>query len=359
MDSLQLHRELMRRFTVLELNISAPQRTNLALLSQALAVSANCHLSTLALALPLPGQRENLIQRLRRTLSQTPDWQDWYGPIVKHLFAHWTGAEVALVMDRTDLADRWSVLTVGAAHGKRLLPLGWHVLPFGGTSAETQVSLLRQVQPYLPPADRVRITFYGDAEFRAVPVQAYCREQTWHWHVGLKSDLRFQTADGGAYALRDLPVARGQLLYRQNVTLTERHAFGPVNLLAHWSPNEDTPRYWALDQPANRAAWRRGRKRYWIEPGFRDWKSYGFDLERSQLDDAERLNVLLLGMAVTTLWLIHLGEWVTVTGRRLLLEASHKRDYSLFRLGRDYVQRCRTMAWTFPIGFTVHHPLPA
>jgi hypothetical protein len=355
MDSLQLHRELMRQFTFLDLNISKPQRTNLALLSQALAVSSNCHLSTLALALPLPGNRENLIQRLRRMLSQTPDWQAWYGPIVKHVFAHWTGAEVALVMDRTDLADRWSVLTVGAAHGKRLLPLGWHVLPFGSTSAETQVSLLRQVQPYLPSADRVRITFYGDAEFRAVPLQAYCREQTWHWYVGLKSDLRFQTAEGGGYALRDLPVARGQLLYRQGVTLTERHAFGPVNLLAHWSPNEDTPRYWALDQPANRDAWRRGRKRYWIEPGFRDWKSYGFDLERSKLDEAERLNVLLLGMAVTTLWLIHLGEWVSATGRRALLEAPHKRDYSLFRLGRDYVQRCRTMAWTFPVGFTAHH----
>jgi len=167
MESLQLHRQLVRQFTAMELNVSRPQRTNLALLSQALAVSSNCHLSTLALALPLPGQRENLIQRLRRMLSQTLDWQDWYGPIVKHLFAHWTGMEVALVMDRTDLANRWSVLAVGAAYGKRLLPLNWRVLPFGGTSAETQVSLLHQVQPYLPSTDRVRITFYGDAEFRA------------------------------------------------------------------------------------------------------------------------------------------------------------------------------------------------
>lgn len=81
-------------------------------------------------------------------------------------------------------------------------------MPFGGTSAETQVSRLRQVRPYLPPSERVRITFYGDAEFRAVPVQAYCRQQTWHWHVGLKSDLRFQTTEGVSYALRDLPVER-------------------------------------------------------------------------------------------------------------------------------------------------------
>lgn len=129
-------------------------------------------------------------------------------------------------------------------------------------------------------------------------------------------------------------------------------------MLAHWAPNEDTPRYWVLDCPANRQAWRRGRKRYWIEPTFRDWKSYGFDLEDSKLEEVERLNFLLLGMAVTTLWLIHLGQWIITSGRRSLLEADHKQDYSLFRLGKDYVQRRLTMHWAFPVGFTVQHGLP-
>jgi hypothetical protein len=356
MNSLQLYQQLAYQFSRLELKLSKPQRTNLALLSQALAVSPNCHLAALALALPVPGNRENLVQRLRRLLAQTPDWQDWYGPLVQHLFAHWQGAEVALVMDRTDLADRWSLLTLGAAHGKRLLPLCWQVLPFGGTSADKQIGLLHRVRPYLPPAAHVRVTFYGDSEFRAVPVQAYCREQHWHWYVGLKSDLLFQEATGSQRALRDLSLRPGQRVYCQGVTLTEKHAFGPVNLVAQWSVNEDSPRYWATDQPADRQTWRRGRKRFWIEPTFRDWKSYGFELERSKLDDADRLQVLVLGMAVTTLWLIHLGQWVIATGRAGLLTAPHKRDYSLFRLGRDYVQRAQTMGWTFPVGFTVTHP---
>ena len=196
MNSLQLHRELMGQFRQLELKISKAQQTNLALLSQALAVSPNCHLSSLALALPLSGQRENLIQRLRRMLSQTPEWGDWYGPVVQHLFAHWTGAEVAWVMDRTDLSNRWSVLTLGAAQAKRLLPRCWTVLPFGGPSADAHLSLLRQVQPDLPASERVRIRFYGDSQFRAVPVQAYGRAQHWHWSVGLKSDLLVRAPTG-------------------------------------------------------------------------------------------------------------------------------------------------------------------
>lgn len=354
MDSFQLHRQLVRHLTTIGIRATKAQCNNLALLCQTLAVSPNCHLATLALGLPLPGRREHLIQRLRRFLKNDRLCPPTcYGPVVRQVFQHWPGQEVSLVMDRTDLEDRWSVLTLGAAYQKRLLPLAWEVLPFGGTSAAWQITLLRRVQPHLPPLDRVRVHCYGDSEFRAVPLQQTCRDYGWHWQVGLKSDLYFQLPAGPWQALRDLGLQPGQRRYLQGVSLTQEHAFGPVNLLADWSPNQDSPRYWALDLPANAQAWRRGRKRYWIEPTFRDWKSYGFDLERSHLDDPARLNVLLLGIALTTVWMIHLGDWLTQTGRARELAPTDQTDYSLFRLGRDYVQRCRTLNRAVPVGFTV------
>ena len=357
MNSLQLHKQLVQQFGIIGVQATRPQRINLALLCQALAVSPNCHLATLALGLPLPGQREHLIQHLRRFLkNEHLRPMDCYGPVVQHLFAHWSGSEVSLVMDRTDLEDRWSVLTLGAAYQKRLLPLAWDILPFGGTGADQQSSLLKRVQPYLPAVQPpVRVNFYGDCEFRAVSLQQTCKDYGWHWQVGLKSDEYFQPSDGLWQPLRALNLQRGQRRYLQGVALTQEHVFGPVNLIADWATNQDSPRYWALDQSADAQAWRRGRKRYWIEPTFRDWKSYGFDLEKSKLDDVGRLNVLLLGMALTTVWMIHLGDWLTHTGRRQALTPLDKADYSLFRLGRDYVQRCRTLEQPVPVGFTVRH----
>jgi len=177
----------------------------------------------------------------------------------------------------------------------------------------------------------------------------------WHWHVGLKSDLCFHPGDGRWRALRDLGLQPGDRRYLQGVTLTREHAFGPVNLMADWPVTQDHPRYWGLDQSAHKHAWRRGRKRYWVEPTFRDWKSYGFDLERSQIEAPDRLEVLLLGIALTTVWLIHVGDWLTRQGRRPWLEPPHKNDYSLFRLGRDHLQRWRTLGGQVPIGFTVSH----
>jgi hypothetical protein len=252
-------------------------------------------------------------------------------------------------MDRTDIEHDASILLLGAAYRKRLLPLVWQVLPFGASGDEAQVALLRYIQPFLPP---VRTCFYADSEFRSVKVQGVCRQFDWHWQVGLKSDLYFG-ADNTWQPLRALGLQLGERRYVQGVCINKSQPFGPVNLIADWAPTQQTPRYWALDLPADAQAWRRGRKRYWIEPCNRDYKSYGFDLEQSKITEHDRLNVLLLAMAITTLWLIHVGDWLIWSGRSRELMPAGAPDYSVFRLGRDYLQRARTLEQRVPIGFTV------
>jgi len=332
---------------------------NLALMVVALAQSSSCHLAALATVLPIEGQRENLIQRLRRWLA-TPhlDWERYYRPLIEQFFAAWTGAEVALVMDRTDLNDRLSILYCGIATHQRVVLLAWDFLEYGSTDADLQIRQLQRIASLLPDPQQVRITFFGDAEFRAVAVQQFCRQQNWHWHVGVKSDTRFHQGDGVWRPLRAIPVQRGERHYLAGLTLTEQHAFGPVNLIIDWNPKEDAPRYWVLDQVADRHAWRRGRKRFWIEPTNRDLKRAGFGLEQSALADSARLSSLLLAMAVTLLWMLHLGQWVSTSGQRTKLEAATKQDYSLFRLGRDWVRRALMFGWSIPVGWTVQAGAP-
>ena len=59
--------ELKRRLP----SASKPQVHNLALLTQALVFSPDCHLPNLALELPLEGQRDSLIQGLDRFLANS------------------------------------------------------------------------------------------------------------------------------------------------------------------------------------------------------------------------------------------------------------------------------------------------
>lgn len=357
MYSVALQDRMMHSLRAGGVRLSRPELRNLSMLCVALATSPDCHLGTLALRLPLAARRDSLIQHLRRWLRNGPGWDRAYRPLAAGLLAEWPLAEISLIMDRTDLAPHCSILSLGLAYGKRVLPLTWRVLGMGGTGAQDQVDLLRQVAPLLPSGRRV--TFFGDGEFRAVSLQAYCREQGWHWHVGLKSDLLIRTEAGQEMALIDLPIsATSGPVYCQNVSLTATHAFGPVNILARWSRKDKWPRFVATNLPANRQAWRRGRKRFWIEPSFRDWKSAGFDLAGSRITDRRALDGLVLGMAITTLWMVALGLTLLTSSRRPLIDVPHKRDYSLFRLGRDHLQRATVLGWSVPIALTVQRPAP-
>jgi len=98
------------------------------------------------------------------------------------------------------------------------------------------LALLKRIQPLLPDPTQVRITFFGDAEFRAVELQRFCQAHQWHWHVGVKRDTLYQAAPGVWKTLRSIPIQRGERRYVQQIVLTEQHAFGPVNLaLGHFA----------------------------------------------------------------------------------------------------------------------------
>ena len=330
--------------------------TNLSLMVLSLAQSHNCRLATLVTVWPLAGKRDSLIQRARRWLANRHLSQEiYYRPIISETISNWDGSEFALSMDRTDIENLRSILTVGVCFQKRIIPLAWMVLPFGATSAEAQIALLEAIRPLLPDGKKVRITLFADCEFRAVELQKYCRRNHWHWQVGVKSDTYYRTENGKWQKLSTLKPKKGQRLYRQNIYLTKKHDFGLVNLIVEWRASEDHPRYIVLDQKADRHAWRRGRKRFWIEPTFRDWKSYGFDLENTSLNHSRRISNMILAMSISYLWMLYLGNHLTVTGQRSKLEAKHKRDYSLFRLGRDWLRRCFALGRRIPIGFTVTH----
>lgn len=248
---------------------------NLTLMVLALSQSHNCHLATLVTVWPIFGKRESLIQRARRWLSNRYlNQRTYYIPLVKHILDNWEGSEIALSMDRTDIKNRLSILVVGVCYKKRVIPLAWIVLPFGSTSAKMQIELLESISHLLPDGRKVRVTLFADCEFRAVDLQKYCRKNHWHWQLGVKSDTYYRTKNGKWKRLSTLKPKKGERLYLQKIYITKDHDFGPVNLMVEWREKEDHPRYIVLDQKADRHAWRRGRKRFWIEPTFR----YGFVL---------------------------------------------------------------------------------
>ena len=93
-----------------------PQLNNLALFVYGLFMTGHVHLSKIALSLPVQGNTRNALQRLERFLKNKaiqPTF--WYEGVARAVLGRWKGTEIELIMDQTDLGDRFPLLFVALA----------------------------------------------------------------------------------------------------------------------------------------------------------------------------------------------------------------------------------------------------
>jgi hypothetical protein len=76
------------------------------------------------------------------------------------------------------------------------------------------------------------------------------------------------------------------------------------------------------------------------EEMFADFKGHGFDLQSTQLRSFGRLSRLTLAVAMLYVWLVENGARAIKQGQRRMVDRSDRRDYSVFRLGCNMLDRC-------------------
>ena len=110
------------------------------------------------------------------------------------------------------------------------------------------------------------------------------------------------------------------------------------------------------NQTAGRARLREYGYRMSIEQSFRDDKSGGFNMAHIQLQHADRIERLLLAMAIATLWCHELGEHVLRQGEgaRRLIDPGPTRELSLFQLGLRWLKRALAVALHLLPDFKAH-----
>ncbi len=167
----------------------------------------------------------------------------------------------------------------------------------------------------------------------------------WHYNIRLAENTIGWFAHGVRCRIDELGVKPGRRRYFQNVWLTAT-AKWCAHLSVTWSEGDTTeaPRWVAVmsDQIACRQRLTEYGWRMDIEESFRDDQSGGFDMEHTRLQHPERLERLLLALAIATLWCHELGAHVLAEGEaaRREIDPGHERELSLFQLGRRWLQRC-------------------
>jgi Transposase DDE domain len=122
----------------------------------------------------------------------------------------------------------------------------------------------------------------------------------------------------------------------------------PTNVVALPGPRPDDPWLLITDLPASPARCREYRRRTQEEELFRDLKSFGWQWQSSRLRRPDRVDRLLLVLALATLWIDALAHHVLRHQLRPLLEDRSRPCYSYFQLGLRWLRRCLALDLPLP-----------
>jgi hypothetical protein len=296
-------------------------------------------------------------RRCQRWLANSRiDVESLYGPLVLWAIQHWQqpGQALHLALDTTVLWNRCCVVVLSVVCHGRAIPLLWQTLehPSASVSAEEVISLLQR-------ADRLlcgfsAITLLADRGFPSAALLRWFEgRERWSYVMRLRGDAEIHgTAAPLGCQVRRLRLRRGDCRGFRGVRLWadgQRRA----NLVLARPVGIKASEPWYLisnAEPSLDLVWAYG-QRFCCEQLFRDQKSGIFQLASSGLRHPDRIDRLLLVVAIAVLAGSLQGYSLSLAARRRQVDPHWKRGMSFLRIGLAALQMsavdaaARLMAW--------------
>lgn len=148
--------------------------------------------------------------------------------------------------------------------------------------------------------------------------------------------------DGSQQPLSTLTLPVGQMVFCDNIRPTAQQA-GSFSLSISCAPPKPSkkldPWFIISTEPAGWWVTPVYEKRFSIEETFRDSKSYGFHFDWTGVHDLERLDRLVLIIALACCWAMSIGIWLHRIGSRRTADLVKRPKLSLFQLGLRFINR--------------------
>jgi hypothetical protein len=331
---------------------STPQLNNLAVFVYGLILAGHVHLPKIALYIPVSGTARNAVQRLERFLkNKAIAPTTWYQGVARSVLACWAGREIALILDQTDLDDRFHLLFVALPFRKRAIPLLWTLLPKEGCSgAAAQKKLLAQVAKLLPA--RCKAVVYADREYGSAALFPFVHKQGGDFVIRMKKDVWCKMACGRHFQIGEIPLRRGTINFEDAVYLQGLPTLR-LSLNCGWSSRDpnDEPWYLLTNLPVGKDNLNRYSRRFCIEEMFRDFKEQGFRLDKTHLEVGKRVEALVLCVCIAYTWTLLFGVELELGGKRREIDRAKKPQLSLFQLALRYLRRLFARREEFPRQF--------
>jgi hypothetical protein len=261
----------------------------------------SCHL-------PLPTKRSDMREQWLRRLLKNPliESEELLAPFMEHALEQVAaaGQTILLSMDQTHVDKHFAILMLSIRCGDRALPVAWKIeTGQANLGFNKQKSLLEQIRAKLP--ENASVMLLADRFYPSAALFKWLKGAGWQYRVRLKGNLSVRVDDSSVLTTADLAQGTHER-YETNAALFSTAL--PIAIGVLHEPNHPEPWIIAMDCLPTRAAVLDYGKRWAIEPMFSDFKSRGFDLQKTQLKDPKRLDCLLLIMALAMYWCVWVGR---------------------------------------------------
>ncbi len=283
------------------------RREGIVMLVALLLRVRSVNLMELAAALPRKiGSKDHRYQYIVRILANRHiDFLDVMKAYARELFSRLTkqGQTLVLMMDQSKINDLNEVLMISARFGKRAVPIAWAVRTTNGNIGfKTQKELLDKVRGWLP--EDVDVMLAADRFYGTAMLVNWCQQSGWGYRIRLKGNLTLSHEGGEMTTGEAVALVSGGLedaeLYGSGV----RTNIGIIHEKGHPEP-------WIIAMDARPGKYKTldYAMRWAIEPMFSDFKSRGFNLAQSHIEKPDRLEILLLIIAIATYWAVSCGAY--------------------------------------------------
>jgi Transposase DDE domain len=328
--------------------------TTLAAFISGIVGSKSSQLPSIATKVPDRAKPESRVKRLSRWLDNEHIQEEVYFlPYAELLLSHLACATLVLVMDGSGVGRGCCALMMHVVYQGRALALAWRVrgCPKGHCPEALHIALVEVVNELIP--EETRVVFLGDGEFDGVKLQHVMNESGWFYAcrtakstVATWQDITFDLD------LLGRSLKAGRLIELKGVQFT-RDAYGPVMVLCCWATGEVEPLYLVSNMSNAEEAIKYYKKRFRIETFFSDQKSRGFHIQKSHIEDPQRLSRLLIALCLAYIWVVYLGSRCKTGGWQGIIHRKNRCDLSLFQLGLRLLDHLMNEGLPIPVQFYV------
>ncbi len=309
------------------------QVQTLGLFSYGVMLAHSCTLSQVAKHLLGRANASSWERRLQRWLANErlvmtalfPFWIRW-------ALSLWGQGALLVLVDETKLSDHVAVMMVGLAYHASAIPLIWRAYDPGDYPAAGQVALLSELLAQLRaefPAKQDALLLADRGLGTSPAWQQRLSELDWQYLLRVQRSTLVRLPNQKPQPVRRL-VGYGQS-WTGHVQVFKKAGWHWKWVYLVWEPGYREP--WCLFSNQADVPPLLYRHRFHHEASFRDFKSDGFQWQRSRVWLPAHVERLLLVLACAMLWTLAKGTKVFY----LYPLSCRQRRFSLFRLGLDYL----------------------